>query len=117
MRDAAHEKAVQRGLKDKYVFTLDKPSLLPFMTYSSRRDLRRKLYEGYPTRANHDDKNDNKQLVNDFVRLRTEKAHLLGYRLLCRIRHRRPDGRHAPVRRSTCWRAYGRRGARPRAKE
>lgn len=79
VRDAAHEKAVQRGLKDKYVFTLDKPSLLPFMTYSSRRDLRRKLYEGYLTRANHDDKNDNKQLVNDFVRLRTEKAHLLGY--------------------------------------
>ena len=79
VRDAAHEKAVQRGLKDKYVFTLDKPSLLPFMTYSSRRDLRRKLYEGYLTRANHDDKNDNKQLVNDFLRLRTEKAHLLGY--------------------------------------
>lgn len=79
VRDAAREKATELGLKDKYVFTLHKPSLLPFLTYSSRRDLRQQLYTAYLTRANHGDQYDNKQLINDFARLRVEKAHLLGY--------------------------------------
>jgi len=80
IRDAAREKAKSMGKgDDKWVFTLHKPSLLPFLTYSSRRELREALYKGYLNRCNNGDEYDNKQLINDFVRLRTEKAHLLGY--------------------------------------
>lgn len=79
VRDQAREKAQALGEKDRYAFTLHKPSLLPFLTYSSRRDLREKLYDAYLNRGNNGNEYDNKQLINDFVRLRTEKAHLLGY--------------------------------------
>lgn len=80
VRDAAKEKAKSLGLDaKKWVFTLHQPSRIPFLTNASRRDLREKLYKGYLERGNHDDEYDNKQLVNDFIRLRTEKAHLLGY--------------------------------------
>ena len=79
VRDAAKEKAEAMGHKDKWVFTLHKPSLIPFLTYSARRDLREQIYKAYLNRCNNGDANDNKQLVNDFVRLRTEKARMLGY--------------------------------------
>ena len=79
VRDAAKEKAEAMGRKDKWVFTLHKPSLIPFLTYSARRDLRERIYKAYLNRCNNGDANDNKQLVNDFVRLRTEKARMLGY--------------------------------------
>ena len=79
VRDAAREAAEAAGKSGKYLFTLHKPSLLPFLTYSSRRDLRERLYEGYLNRGANGDANDNRALINDFIRLRTEKAHLLGY--------------------------------------
>ena len=80
VRDAAREKAQSLGLgRDKWVFTLHKPSLLPFLTYSTERALREELYKGYLNRCANGDEHDNKQLINDFIRLRTEKAHLLGY--------------------------------------
>jgi len=78
-RDLARAKAQELGKSDKYVFTLHKPSLIPFLTYSARRDLRERIYKAYLNRCNNGDEYDNKQLVNDFIRLRTEKAHLLGY--------------------------------------
>ena len=80
VRDAAREKAEELGLGgDKWAFTLHKPSLLPFLTYSKSRELRERIYKAYLNRGNNGDEHDNKQLINDFVRLRTEKAHLLGY--------------------------------------
>ena len=79
IRDAAREKARQMGKGDKWVFTLHKPSLIPLLTYSTKRDLREKIYKAYLNRCNNGDEYDNKQLINDFIRLRTEKAHLLGY--------------------------------------
>lgn len=79
VRDAAAEKAKQSGREDKWVFTLHKPSLIPFLTYSTRRELREQIYKAYLNRGNNGNKHDNKELINDFVRLRTEKAHLLGY--------------------------------------
>lgn len=80
VRDAARSAASEKGLDNKYLFTLHKPSLIPFLTYSSRRDLRKQMYEAYLNRCNRNDEYDNKQAVNDMIRLRTEKAHLLGYR-------------------------------------
>lgn len=78
VRDLASEKGKEMGVKG-YVFTLHKPSLIPFLTYASRRDLREQLYTAYLNRCNQGNEYDNKQLINDFVRLRTEKAHLLGF--------------------------------------
>lgn len=79
VRDAAREKAQAMDKSDKWVFTLHKPSLIPFLTYSTKRDLREKIYKAYLNRCNNGDQYDNKQLINDFIRLRTEKAKLLGY--------------------------------------
>ena len=79
VRDQARERAEATGKKGKYVFTLHKPSLIPFLTYSQKRELREEIYKAYLNRCNNGDEYDNKQLINDFIRLRTEKAHLLGY--------------------------------------
>ena len=80
VRSQAREAAVAMGKKDTYVFTLDKPSMLPFLTYSKNRDLRRELYNGYIMRCNNDNEYDNKQLAEDMARLRVEKANLLGFK-------------------------------------
>ena len=79
VRDQARGKAEAMGKKGKYAFTLHKPSLIPFLTYSQKRELREEIYKAYLNRCNNGDEYDNKQLINDFIRLRTEKAHLLGY--------------------------------------
>ena len=80
VRSQAHEAAEAMGKRDTYVFTLDKPSMLPFLTYSKNRDLRRELYNGYIMRCNNDNEFDNKQLAEDMARLRVEKANLLGFK-------------------------------------
>lgn len=79
VRETASETAERMDRSGKWVFTLHKPSLLPFLTYSSRRELREELYTAYLNRAANGDGHDNRALVNDFIRLRTEKAHLLGF--------------------------------------
>ena len=79
VRNQAAEAAKSMG-KEGYVFTLDKPSMLPFLTYSKNRDLRRELYNGYIMRCNNDNEFDNKQLAEDMARLRVEKANLLGFK-------------------------------------
>ena len=76
---SAAEDAVTRGYKDKWLFTLNKPSMLPFMQYSKNRDLREKIYKAYLNKGNHGDKLDNKEIVNKIVNLRLKKANLLGY--------------------------------------
>ena len=80
VRGQAREAALAMGKADSYVFTLDKPSMLPFLTYSKNRDLRRELYNGYIMRGNNDNEYDNKQLAEDMARLRVEKANLLGFK-------------------------------------
>ena len=79
VRSQAREAAAAMGKKESYLFTLDKPSMLPFLTYSKDRDLRRQLYNGYLMRCNNDNEYDNKQNIKDMTRLRIEKAQLLGY--------------------------------------
>ncbi len=76
---AAAAAAEGKGQKGKWAFTLDKPSLIPFITSSSRRDLRETLYRGYLERCNHDDSTDNKDIIEQIVRLRLEKARMLGF--------------------------------------
>lgn len=78
VRTAAAERAAEKG-QSGYLFTLDKPSMLPFLTYSPRRDLREQLYKGYLSRCDRGNDRDNNQIIKDITRLRTEKAHILGY--------------------------------------
>ena len=77
--EAAAIEANNRGLQGKWVFTLDKPSMIPFLQYADNRDLRQQLYTGYLTRCDHNDQYDNKAIVDSIVNLRLERAKLLGY--------------------------------------
>ena len=78
VRNQAQEAAKAAG-KSGYVFTLDKSSMIPFLTYSSDRDLRRQIYDAYLNRCNNNNEFDNKQIVEDMTKLRVEKANLLGF--------------------------------------
>ena len=77
---AAAEKAKVKGLIGKWIFTIDKPTLLPFLQYSEVRDLREKMYKAYIKRGNNNDELDNKKIFSRIVSLRVEKANLLGYK-------------------------------------
>lgn len=79
VRETAQQAAKEIGEEGKYLFTLSQPSMIPLLTYSSRRDLREQIYKAYLQRGNHDDELDNKRLIADFIRLRSEKARLLGF--------------------------------------
>jgi peptidyl-dipeptidase Dcp len=78
--DAAASEAANDSLPGKWVFTLAKPSMLPFLTYANNRDLREKLYRGYFMRGDYDNKFDNKELIKKMVLLRDQKAKLLGFK-------------------------------------
>lgn len=77
--DAAAQEAARRGHEGQWAFTLDKPSLIPFLQYAENRDLRQQLYEGYLTRCNHGDERDNKAIIDSIANLRLQRANLLGY--------------------------------------
>ncbi|MGC9472320.1 MAG: M3 family metallopeptidase [Bacteroidales bacterium] len=76
---AAAETAAAEGLEGKWVFTLQKPSMIPFLQYSEKRDLREKLYRGYFMRCNNDNEYDNKEIVKEIINLRVKRARMLGY--------------------------------------
>ncbi|MFV0506346.1 MAG: M3 family metallopeptidase [Bacteroidales bacterium] len=62
-----------------WIFTLQKPSWIPFLSSANNRDLRKKLYSGYFMRGDNNNANDNKELIKKLISLRNEKAKLLGY--------------------------------------
>lgn len=78
--EAAANAAEKRGMKGKWVFTLQKPSMIPFLQYAENRSLREKIYRGYFMRGNNDNQFDNKKIILDILNLRAEKARLLGYK-------------------------------------
>lgn len=75
----ARARATEKGLKNKLIFTLQKPSWLPFLTSSDKENYRREIYEAYQGLCAEGTEFDNTQIVNDIVRLRVRKAHLLGF--------------------------------------
>jgi peptidyl-dipeptidase Dcp len=78
-RDAAAQAAEEAGLPGKYVVTLARSSVEPFLTFSARRDLRRTAYEAWTRRGEHEGEHDNRPLIREIVALRAEQARLLGY--------------------------------------
>ena len=80
VRQAAAANAKDHGHESGWLFTLDKPSLIPFITYSDKRDLREKMFKGYIMRGDNNNANDNKEVVKKMVNLRLKKANLLGFK-------------------------------------
>lgn len=76
----AAETAKEKGMAGKWVFTLSKPSWLPFLQYADNRALREKLYKAMYSRGNNNNEFDNKEIISKIVNLRLEKANLLGYK-------------------------------------
>jgi peptidyl-dipeptidase Dcp len=76
---AAADLAKKDSLAGKWVFTLQKPSMIPFLQFAENRALREKLYKGYLNRGNNGNANDNKEVLGKLVKLREQKAKLLGF--------------------------------------
>ena len=77
--DAAAEQAKADGMEGKWVFTLSKPSLIPFLQFADNRDLREQMYKAYYNRDDNNNEYDNKKLVNEMCKLRVQKAKLFGF--------------------------------------
>ncbi len=77
--EVAAESARSDGQEGKWIFTTQKPSMLPFLQYAENRELRRTLYNAYLNRGNNGNANDNNKVLSDIVRLRADRARLLGY--------------------------------------
>ncbi len=75
----AADAAKAAKLEGKWVFTLQAPSIWPFLQYADNRELRKQLLTAYITRGDHGDKSDNKTALSKIAALRAEKATLLGY--------------------------------------
>jgi peptidyl-dipeptidase Dcp len=80
VRARAQARAEEEGLgADRLAFSLSKPSWIPFLTYSANEPLRRELYEAWLGQCAEGSEFDNGQIINDIIRLRTDRAHLLGF--------------------------------------
>ncbi|MHC4557546.1 MAG: M3 family metallopeptidase [Planctomycetota bacterium] len=77
---AAAEMAKARGLEGKWAFTLQKPSFIPFLMHSEKRNLREIVFKAYINRGSNNDEFDNKKLISRIAALRVKKANLLGYK-------------------------------------
>lgn len=75
----AAEAAKAAGMDGKWVFTLQNPSIMPFLQYSEKRNLREKIFNAYINRGNNNNENDNKEVVRELVAARLAKAKLMGY--------------------------------------
>jgi len=76
VKAAASEAAGETG---KWKFTLDKPSLIPFITYSDNRGLREEMLKGYINRGDNGNENDNNETLLTIAKLRLERANILGF--------------------------------------
>ena len=78
--DSAESDEEKDKYKDKYVFTPHRSSMYPFLTESTRRDLREKLYNSYVMRGDNNNDTDNKEIAAQIAKLRAERAQIMGYK-------------------------------------
>lgn len=76
---AAAEAAKEKKLDGKYVFANTRSAMEPLLTYSTRRDIREKAFRMWASRGDNNDDHDNKKIIAKILKLRAEKAKLLGY--------------------------------------
>ncbi|WOC39468.1 M3 family metallopeptidase [Polaribacter sp. HL-MS24] len=78
-KEAAQQLANENGKKG-WIFTLDYPSYIPFLTYADNRELRKKMAIAAGKKAFQKNEYNNEQIVLDIVKLRHQRANLLGYK-------------------------------------
>ena len=78
--DKAETADEKQKYKDKYLFTPHRSSMYPFLTESTRRDLREILYKSYVMRGDNNNETDNKQIAAKIAKLRAERAKIMGYK-------------------------------------
>ncbi|MFV7783158.1 M3 family metallopeptidase [Shewanella marisflavi] len=78
--NTAAQTAEKKGHPGKWVFTTQRPSITPFLTYADNRELREKIYKGYVERGNNNNAHDNKKILAEMAALRAERAQLMGYK-------------------------------------
>ncbi|CAN5914192.1 M3 family metallopeptidase [soil metagenome] len=79
VRAAAKQAAVERGIDDAMVITLSRSHIVPFLTFSERRDLREQAYRAWTTRGEHAGDTDNRPIAAEILSLRREQASLHGH--------------------------------------
>jgi peptidyl-dipeptidase Dcp len=79
VRDAARQAAADRGHAGGWVITLSRSLVVPFLTFSQRRDLREQAWRAWVGRGEHDGEHDNREVARQILRLRNEQARLHGH--------------------------------------
>jgi len=79
LRAAARQAAAERGVADGAVITLSRSLVVPFLTFSTRRDLREAAWRAWTSRGEHAGASDNRQLAAEILQLRLEQARLHGH--------------------------------------
>ncbi|HLF55844.1 MAG TPA: M3 family metallopeptidase [Thermoanaerobaculia bacterium] len=79
LRSAAAAAATSRGHEGKWAVLNTRSSMEPFLTYSDRRDLREKVWRTYYSRGDNGDEKDTNALITEILKLRAERAKLLGF--------------------------------------
>lgn len=77
---SAAEIAKASGQEGKWAFTTQRPSIFPFLQYAENRDLRREIFNAYCNRGNNGNEFDNNKILQEIVKLRADRARLLGYK-------------------------------------
>ena len=80
LRAAARAAAQERGEADVWIITLSRSLIVPFLTFSDRRDLREQAFIAWTRRGEHDGEHDNRPVAREILALRNEQARLHGYR-------------------------------------
>ncbi|MGX5667077.1 M3 family metallopeptidase [Rhizobium daejeonense] len=80
LKDAMAAAAQARGKGEAYVVTLSRSIIEPFLTFSTRRDLREQAFNAWISRGINGGETDNREIVKETLALRSEKAGLLGYK-------------------------------------
>ena len=79
VRASAKQAAIDRGLPEAHVITLSRSLIVPFLTYSDRRDLREQAWRAWTSRGEHDGEHDNRPVAREILALRNEQARAHGY--------------------------------------
>jgi peptidyl-dipeptidase Dcp len=79
VRAAAREAAQQHDRAQGWAITLSRSLVVPFLTYSDRRDLREQAFKAWTSRGEHDGDHDNRPIAREILSLRHEQARLMGY--------------------------------------
>ena len=80
LRAAARAAAQERGEADVWIITLSRSLIVPFLTFSDRRDLREQAFNAWTRRGENDGEHDNRPVAREILALRNEQARLHGYR-------------------------------------